>query len=102
MGPVSRRKAVDHHLSVVPSLEAPAVDLVAPPRAAARAPQPEPGLFELNVVVDDAADPTSSSPPIADAGPLPEGITTADIRREMVELGAPADVLATAETFGED
>jgi len=33
---------------------------------------------------------------------MPEGITAADIRREIRELGAPADVLATAESFGED
>jgi hypothetical protein len=64
-------------------------------------PQPEPGLFELHVV-EDSEGPPASSPAIADAGALPEGITTADIRREMAELGAPAHVLATAESFGED
>jgi hypothetical protein len=58
-------------------------------------------LFELNVV-DDSAGPPAPSPATGDAGPPPEGITTADILREMAELGVPADVLATAESFGDD
>ena len=68
---------------------------------AARAPRPEPGLFELNAG-DTSTGPAAPAPEKGEAGPLPEGITTADILREMAELGAPADVLATAESFGED
>ncbi len=58
-------------------------------------------MFELSDVADRAG-PPASAPEAGEAGPLPEGITTADIRLEMVEMGAPADVLATAESFGED
>ncbi len=99
---MSKRKASDRRLTVVPSLEAPAIDVVASPRAAARARQPEPGLFELDGGDDSAAGPPASSAALADPSSLPKGITTAAIRREMAELGAPADVLATAESFGED
>ena len=99
---MSKRKASDRRLSVVPEVEPPVADGVGPSRGV-RVRHPEPGLFELDVV-DDSEGPSAPAPAPAtgDAGPLPEGITTAEIRREMVELGAPADVLATAESFGED
>ncbi len=98
---MSRRKASDRRLRVVREVAPPATDVAAPPRVAGRAQKPVAGLFELSDVADPGG-PPASAPGKGEADPLPEGITTADIRLEMAEMGAPADVLATAESFGED
>ena len=58
-------------------------------------------MFELDAL-DDSGGPSAPAPAKGEVGPLPEGITTADIRREIAELGAPAEVLAIAESFGDD
>ena len=98
---MSKRKATVRRLGVVPEVELPAADVVTGPRVTARAPHPEPGLFELDAG-NNSVGPSAPPPAKQEPSPLPEGITTADILREMAELGAPADVLATAESFGED
>lgn len=97
------RGARRRHLRAVGGTGSPGADVPEPARPSAAAKPSRPTLFDVSDPPTDQPGPAPAAGDRPDAEPLlPADVTAAQVRQLMGESGAPADLLALAEGFGDD